>query len=466
MNYRLLSVSLLLVTGGYVGTPVAEEVPPSPTPVETPITLTLADCIHRGLANSPGLEAAEFDREAVEGKLKEAKASYILPELKLRVLGGPVPDVPNGTGPEANFPAVNNSFWDLGPFIQVRVEAIQPLFTFGKISNLKDAASSGVKAKKEQEAVVRHDLVRKIKGVYFGLAYLYSLQDFLLELQDRSSKARERVEDQLRHRSAEVTNIDLMRIDVFAGETNRRLIELRSGIEMGLKAIQILTGLPSKPPVDIADKMVRFKNIDLAPVDFYLDRARISRPEVAQLADAVAIKKSMLKASKANFFPSFFVGGFYGYGKAPDREHVDNPFLNDTFNYSSGGVALGLEQKLGFHITNAQYEQTVAEYHQALAQQRLAMQGIELQIRQAYSDVISKRDAVKTGEASFKAGRSWVMASSLNFGVGLTPVKDLLESFVAYSRVKVGYFDIIHDYQEALAELSHVVGEEVTDLAY
>lgn len=435
-------------------------------PEVPPLTLSLAECIRRGLASSPGLEAAEFEREVVEGKLKEAKSAYFLPEVKLRALGGPVPDVPNGSGPESNFPNVDTDLTELGPFFQVRIEAVQPLFTFGKLSSLKEAASKGVKAKKEQERVVRNDLIHKIKSAYFGLAYLYSLKDFLEELAERGAKAREKVEDLLKRRSADVTSIDRMRLDVFSGEIDRRLIELRSGVDLGLSAIRILTGTPSGTTVDIADKMIRYKSINLQSVDYYLDRALTRRPEVQQLSDAVAIKKALLHATKSDFFPTFFLGGFYGYGVAPGRQHVDNPFLTDSFNFNSGGVALGLEQKLGFHLTNARREQALAEYHQTLASQRLAMQGIELQVRKAYSEVASKKDAVKSTEGSFKAGRSWVMASTLNFGVGLVPVKDLLEAFVAYSRVKAGYLDMIYEYQEALAGLSHMVGEEVTDLAY
>ncbi|MFH1262156.1 MAG: TolC family protein [Pseudomonadota bacterium] len=455
---EILAVAVVWAVAVPVGAQTPEALP-------TPVVLTLSDCIQKALANSPGMEAAEFEREVVEGKLGEAKSAYFLPEIKFRALGGPVPDLPNGSGPP-NFPNVDTQLSELGPFFQLRIEAVQPLFTFGKLSNLKEAARHGVQAKKDQERVVRNELIRKTKGVYLGLSYLYSLKEFLLELQDRSQKARERVIDQLKHRSADVTSIDQMRLDVFQGETGRRLSELNGGIDLGLSALRILTGIPSTTPIDIADRMIRFRNVELKPVDYYLDRARTSRPEVHQLTEAVAIKRSILNSQKAEFLPTFFLGGFYGYGIAPGRQKVDNPFLVDSFNYSSGGLAFGLEQKLGFHLTSSRTDQARADYHATLAQQRLAMQGIELQIRKAYSDVVSKREGVKSGENAFKAGRSWVMATTLNFGVGLVPVKDLLEAFVAYSKVKAGYYDVIHDYLAAVADLSRALGEEVTDLAY
>lgn len=430
------------------------------------LTLTLQECIRKGIAHSPALEAAECGTNVVEGKLSEAKGAFFLPEAKLRVLGGGVPNVPAGSGPSGNFPSVQTNWSEWGAYLQVRIEAVQPLFTFGKLKNLKKAATRGVHAKKKEERAVRNELVRRIKQAYFGLAYLYSLKDFLHELEDRARKAQNRVSEQLEQRSADVTDIDRMRLEVFLGETDRRLIELQSGIEMGLSAIRILTGISSKTAIDIADKRIRMKKIDLKSVDHYMNRAMANRPEIAMLSSLVDIKKAMLLVSKSGFFPTFFLGGFYRYGMAPGREKMNNPYLNDDFNFHSGGGALGLEQKLGFHLTNARYKQARAEYRQALARKRYAMQGIELELRQAYYTLAAKRDGVASAEKSFRAGRSWVMATTLNYGVGLTPVKDLLEAFLAYSKVKAGYLDIIHEYQTSLAALSQKVGEEVGDLVY
>src|SRR5262245_52128927 len=99
-----------------------------------PATLTLSQCIERAIAVAPAIQAALSDQQAVEAKLGQAKAAYIVPEFKLRVLGGPVPDVPSGLGPP-NFPTYDRDFTEWGPFVQARVEAIQPIYTFGKLSS-------------------------------------------------------------------------------------------------------------------------------------------------------------------------------------------------------------------------------------------------------------------------------------------------------------------------------------------
>ena len=440
--------------------------PPFAVGETTPEILSLEQCIQRALANSPGLESAEFEREIALGKLSEAKRAYILPEAKVRVLGGPVPDVPDGSGPEANFPEVDTEFGDLGPFIQIRLDAVQPLFTFGKLSGLKRAAQFGLDAKEAQERAVRNELVRRVKKIYFGLVYLYSLKDFLEELQDRSGKARDRVEDLIKRHNPDVTDIDVMRMDVFQAETDRRLAELQGGIQFGESTLAILVAAPKGTSVTIQDKMVRFHDIALQSIEAYFKKAEVSRPELRQLNDLLGARKALLKSTRADYFPSFFIGGFYGYGWAPDRQDVHSPFLKDDFNFHSGGIGLGLEQKLTFHLTDSKHDQAKAEYLKAVADKKLALQGIEIEIRKAHADAMAKRESVKAALRGFKAGRSWVTATTLNFGVGLVPVKDLLEAFVAYSKVKVGYFDTIHDYDQALADLSKVIGEEIVALKY
>jgi outer membrane protein TolC len=459
--FRTFCFSLALCAPLYAAetTPTPSAVPSAqPTPS---ISMNLKDCMDAALRISPAVFAAMYDREIVRAKLGEAKAAYILPEVKLRVLGGPVPDVPEGSGPEGNFPPVETSLTDMGPFIQAKVEALQPLYTFGKLSSLKRAAEKGVEAKEAQEQAAKNEVIRQVKKVYYGIVFLRSVEEFLKEITERATSAKERVEKLLRKHSGDVTDIDLMRMEVFFAETERETLETKNGIRLAMETLGILVGGRDGPPVSPAETSIQFREVQLKSLDYYKDRAKTTRPEIRQLDDLVDIKESLMKVSKSDFFPMFFLGGFYNYGLAPGRQDVDNPFLKDDFNFNTGGVGLGFEQKLSFHLSNRRYEAAAADYKKATYDRQQALIGIELEIRKSYSDVVAKAEAVKAARNGFKAGRSWVTASTLNFGVGLVPVKDLLEAFLAYSKVKVGYFNTIQTYQSALTELSRAVGEEL-----
>lgn len=455
------------VFAGPAASPEVEILSPSPMPTPSPLpVLSLSESIHRTLEVWPGLKAAEFDVRAIESKVAEASRAYFLPEVKLRVFGGLVPDVPSGFGPESNFPKYETDWSQWGPFLQTRVEALQPLYTFGKLSNVKEAAERGKQAKEFQVLVVQNELISRVKDLYIGLQFLMSALDFVNEMEDRTQKAKDRVDELLSRHSAEVTDIDSMRVEVFLVDAKRRKLEIKNGLTLGQATLGILTGGPGAGPVSVEQATLQPSEISIRPVDFYLERARVKRPELQQLESVVAIRKALWNAQSAGFFPSFFLGGFFHWAEAPGRADVSNPYLSDDFNRLSGGGAIGFEQSLAFHMTDARSSQAKAEYLKAVEDRKAAAIGVELEIRKSLTDVMTKQESMKLARDGFRAGRSWVTASTLNFGVGLLPVKDLLEAFIGYSRVRSTYLDSVRDYYSALTMLAKVVGEEVTDLKY
>lgn len=446
--------------------PVFAQLPPAQAPSTPTTVLSLSEAIKKSVAFSPAISVANFEVAEAKAKKSEANAASFLPEFSALVVGGPVPDVPEGSGPENNFPTVNNNdFGNMGPFVRARIEALQPIYTFGKISNLQNAAKHNVAAKELQKTVARNELVFNVKRAYYTLCFLYSLEEFINELNDRTLKAKQKIEERLKSGSGEATDIDLIRLEVFRAETEKRMFELRSGINFARETLGVLTGL-NPSGVDIAEKNISIKKIDLQPIEHYLARTKVARPEVTQLDEATKAADAFSDSVKANFYPSLFIAGFYTYAKAPGRDLVNNPFLVNDFNVHTGGAFLGLKQDLSFLRTTAKYKQANAQYKKITAQRQLALQGIEIEVRKSYNDFVAKQSSYDASERAFKAGRSWVLASTLNFGAGLVPIKDLLEAFIAYTTVKANYLDIMYDFNISLSQLTRSVGEELSDVQY
>lgn len=482
---------LLASSASYAQTPSKTETSEKPSTEQQPATITISDgvdeeqdgaksaqpkegvivydlskAIKQALTISPSLDSARYDQEISEAQLAEANRARFVPQADLKVYGGYVPGVPEGSGPEGGFPAVPFRWSDMGPFAQIRFEAIQPIFAFGKINSLRRAALIGVDAKREGVDKARNELVYQVKRAYIGLTSLYSFQEFILELQSRAAKAKEVIQKEMQKKSSQVTNIDQMRVEVFQAETSRRLIEINNGIDFTLMTLKVLMGLPRDAKIDIAEQRLHMDTTVIQPVETYIQIAKQNRPEISQLQSLVEVREELMKNARSNYFPALGVIGFYRYGYAPNRQETDNPFLVDDFHQNSGGAFLGLTQSLGFHMTDARFKQARAQYDKAVADQQRALQGIEIEIRKAQSNAISKQQAVESAKLGFKTGRSWVLASTLNFGVGVGPPKDLLEAFIGYSTVKINYLQTLNDYFMALAELSNATGKEVTSLQY
>ena len=442
------------------------EIPPQTGPAPGAKIYTLSEAIAQSLTVAPMVTSAIEDKAISEGQLQEANNARFLPSIDLRVIGGLTPDIPDGSGPEANFPEVDTSIRNVGPFGQVQVEAFQPIYTFGKIANLRKAALEGVSAKEQGVNKAKNDLVLLVKKAYVGLTALYSFKDFLTDLQSRAVSAKGIIDKMMQKKGSGITDIDLMRIDVFQAETDRRLIEIDNGINFLQTTLKVLMGLPRDANIDIADRVLRMDTTVIAPIESYLNVAKTNRPEINQLQNLVEVREAMMNVAKTSYYPVFGAAGFYRYGIAPDRQHVNNPFLVDNFNYNTGGGFLVLSQSLSFHMTNSRVRQAKAQYDKAIADQQRALQGIELEIRKAHNNAMTKQQAVEAAKRGFKSGRSWVLAASLNLGVGLIQPRDLLEAFVGYSTVKINYLQTLNDYYLSLADLSNAIGQEVTNLKY
>ena len=478
MNHRSIKCLLLSILYTAATFPALYAAPAAPTaedeeetstqtaPREGVTVYTLPQVIQQALNISPSVTSASADLEISQAQLDEANNTRILPKLDMTIAGGIVPDVPPGSGPDGNFPNVDMDINNLGPFTQIRLDGFQPIYTFGKISNLRRAAVSGVNAKEDGVQKARNELVWQVKKVYTGLAALYGLKDFVLELQDRSGKARDIIDKQIQKRSSEVTNIDVMRVQVFQAETERRLIDINNNIDFLLLTLKVLMGLPRETQIDINDRRLMMDTTMISSIETYIQVAKDKRPELSQLQEMVNAREAAMKAAKANFAPTLGLAGFYRFGWAPDRQDLQNPFLSDDFNMNTGGGFLALNQNLSLHLTRSRWKQAKAQYDKAVADQQRALQGIELEIRKAHSNAVTKQQAVEASKKGFKAARGWVLATTLNFGVGVSAPKDLLDAFVAYSAVKISYLQTLTDYHMALADLSNAVGQEITTLKY
>ncbi|MEZ4704338.1 MAG: TolC family protein [Bdellovibrionota bacterium] len=446
---------------------VDEETAPD-VPSSASSVLDLPQILNRVLSVNPSMESTQKDLLISEAQFNQARNAAILPSVKLRALGGVVPDVPEGSGPESNFPPVDTGFWDLGPFFQTRIEGFQPLYTFGKIKHLKEAARRGVEIKEHGVELARNQLIFETKRAYYGLSFLHSMKAFIEELQGRGQKARDLVENMIKQHGTEVTDIDLMRIDLFLAETERRMVELNNNLAFSQMVLKILMAMPRDEEFEIKDKnIVSQTSVQrLKSVEEYLEDAKDHRPEIAQISSGIELRDHLFRQKRAEFFPDIALGGFYNFGIAPNRQDVRSPFLVDDFNNSSGGGSLVLSQNLSFHMTKSRMDQAKAEYEKALADQKRAFQGIEIEVRNAHMQALSKYQAVESSRRALKHGRSWVLASTLNFGTGIAPPKDLLEAFVAYSTVKATYFETVFSFYMALASMSKAVGQEVTQLEY
>ncbi|MGA1196126.1 MAG: TolC family protein, partial [Candidatus Latescibacterota bacterium] len=103
-------------------------------------TFDLKTSIEKALEIHPGVQAAQVDIAIAQSQLDQARAARLLPKFEVRSVLGPSPEA------RGNALVGDTNLSDLQVFSQTEATFLQPLYTFGKLSGARDAASAGVLA--------------------------------------------------------------------------------------------------------------------------------------------------------------------------------------------------------------------------------------------------------------------------------------------------------------------------------
>ena len=422
--------------------------------------VTLDYCLKKAAQDNPLVLKEQEKLVAVKTYLQEARNSRYLPEIKLKFLLGPVTNAKGDVlQPPNKITADELSFSNIGPFIQTGLSALQPLYTFGAISSAVQAAGQGVKAEENKVEQTRADLSDDMIDLYFAYQLAHEVYDLQNDLLGEIDKIEKKMDEWLAKGTGRVTQTDRMRFKVFTALLQKETLTSKKGLDQSRMAFLALCGVsPEDSEIPVAPL-----SGDAAPLPDlkqYLDAALVNRPELKALEAAALAKQALVGVAKSKYYPQIFLGGELKYGYAPGRTPQDNPFVDDEFNYLYGGVGIGFEEKLGFHMTQQSVNRAQAEYRELVYGQAALKTGIRIEVEKNYQNVVEAVARMQKTEEGLKAGRAWMFASQENYFLGVGDIKDITDSFGAYLAVKWQSLEAIFDYQKSLNDLKLSAGEK------
>ncbi|HYC23186.1 MAG TPA: TolC family protein [Candidatus Bathyarchaeia archaeon] len=434
---------------------------PRVTPPLKAELLELVEFIRRAVEHAPDVVEARLDVVTREAKLREAKAARFFPEANVTSLTGAAPRA-RGTVLDPQDTVTTNA---LGPFTRVDINIVQPIFTGGKITAGIAAATHAV----EQQAAASQgkvgEVVEQVKTLYYNILLARSVGGTLDEARDAFTSALATARKRREQGDSKISELDILYLRVGLAEVAKEKPKLDTGAIDALEALRRMIGADRTDPIDLKERFLQPVKADLQPLEFYEARLFEHSPSWKQLEAGIKAKSEELKTVEADFFPSVFVDGVFGYSYAPRRDRQLNPFAYDDFNYLHGpGAVLGIHWGLNFYLTAARAETTRAELSKLETQKRSAQSGLPLELRETYRKVQQTRDALDQLTDGRKAGRAILTLAVTNFDVGVGDAKDILDGLGNYARISSDYFEAARDYNLALAALTRVVGEEVGDL--
>ncbi len=422
------------------------------------LVLDLSQLIGMAIEKSPEIAGTQSEIAGAKSELAQADAAYY-PQLDTTVLAGPVENTkrPAIAGTRITDPTDGTS---IGAFGRADVTLTQPLYTFGKISNRREAAARGVAVREAKLLQKRSEIALRIKELYYGLVLSRAGVEAMRDTAGYFDDVRRRIDRLLTLGSQNVMESDLYRIDIYSADTVRSQAAAEEGMKTVYFALKSMIRLPADVDFDPADKMLTAAGRRLEELQDYIHKARSGRPEFRQLDQAILAQKASVEGAISDRYPSFFAALVGSVAGAPGREKFDNPYITDQFNHVNGGIVGGMKWHFDFGILRARVEKERADYEKLLHTKATAELGIPIEVARRYHEVREWQAAVNAYKQVVSSSRKWIVAALADFDMGVGTADDLLRSIERYGKNQEKYLEALFNYNMSLARLEYATGED------
>jgi outer membrane protein TolC len=416
--------------------------------------LSLKRCLELAALNYPKVQEA---RARLDQKRAQLDQAYSQPYSDFTMTGGLGP-APTVRGSSVYSPDTDKALTShMGVAWQLGVSGAIPLWTFGKITNLWDAADAQVKVGEHEIKKEQNDVKLNVRRAYYGVQLARDALALLREAATRIDKYLARLEKKVQ--AGDGDDIELLKLRMYRAELEARVSEATRQEAIALSGLRYLTG--DGPDVDVRDEPLQQNSHRLGPLAHYLSAAQLYRPEVNMARAGVIAREAQLRMERAKFFPDLALGLSFNYSAAPLVEDQRNPFVNDRANYLSYGAALVFKYKLDFLPQSARLAQANAQLEEQRATERYALGGVGTEVEQAFREA---EDAARRLDAYTRAtsyAKQWLVQVQEGIDVGTFEDQDIVDPAKEYATKRFLQMSATFDYNVALAKLALATGWDV-----
>ena len=203
---------------------------------------------------------------------------------------------------------------------------------------------------------------------------------------------------------------------------------------------------------------------DLQELAYYRTHAVQQRAEVKAIEAGIEAAEYGLEATKAQNYPTLFLGLSGSYANTPNRPRQSNPFIINNSNYASAAFGIGIRQNLDFFSMKADVERSNIQYKQAKYLKDAAVDGIVLEINERYKNATLSKVKVERTDEALVTSKKWLRQEQLDYDFGMGDTKDLIDAMKKELELKVQLKREIFEFNKNMAELYKASGMDITTL--
>lgn len=425
------------------------------------VTLSLAQCIERANNHDPRISEKQKLVGVAKGMLQEAEGSdsWIYDVNTFVALS---PRIKGGVFQDSNGNLVVRSdaldFNGLSPWYDVEFSILHPLYTFGKIENYSAAAKNNIKIAKGDITLQRAHTYIDVVRAYNG--YL-AARDSRKLLEDANSKAHGALG--IMQKWLDNGEGGAKQSDLFALKTGIALIEhfiaQAQGIEKVAQAgLKMLVGLGKGDQLTLADERVTPVPMPEQSLEEFQKLALKQRPEMKQVEEGLAARRSLVEAKKSENYPNVYAGVVGSVAYSPLRQNTNDIAVYDPFNHAGLTPILGLKWDLYSGQQDGRVAQAEAQYNALVEKKSFAQMGIPFEVAEQYHQMHAGHEMVQKLYEGARSGRRWLISSYADFEAGQETSTNLVSAFQGYVLAYTDYFQAVNDYNVTVARLKVATG--------
>jgi outer membrane protein TolC len=425
--------------------------PPGQPFIRSAPGITLKRCIELAAQNYPKVHEAKARLAAKRAQLDIA---HYQPYSDFTATAAVVP-APTVMGTPVFSPSTDAALTsDMGLAWQAGVEGAIPLWTFGKITNLWDAAEAQVTLGEHEVDKERNDLKLEVRKAYYGVLLARDALAIVRDALTRIDKYLPRLATKVE--AGDGDEIDLLKLRMNRAELEARESQARQSEAVALSGLGFLTGLGRS--IQLPDVPLPRARHELGPLPRYLSAARLYRPEINMARAGVLAREAQLRLEEARYFPDIALGLSYKVGYASEVTDQRNPYSNDRANFRGYGASLLLRYKLDFLPQIGRVSQAEANLEEVRAKERYALGGVAFEVEEAFRTAEDAKRRLDAYARASQFAKQWLIQVQQGIDIGTMEENDVLEPAKEYAFKRYAMMGAVFDYNLALAKLALATG--------
>lgn len=433
------------------------------------VRVSLEQFIAKGLENSGQLDAERQKVRLAENRIRQVQSKRYVPKFELNTQHGVIPGVKSNRedlDPNEYYldPNLKNDFEDIAVFTRAEVQLVQPLYTWGALKNAVKASKAAANAAESEFQITENETELRLYKLYQSYLLSLEISRLLDEAQQQLDDIGEQIQKKKDEEGSELDDTDVFKFEVFKSEFAIRMAEVRANTEYIQNVWNYVMDAPEGTVYIPEKQFLDPVQNELKTLDYYRMRAVNERPEIEGLEAGINAAQYGVKATKAQNYPSVFLGLQGSFAHTPNRPRQSNPFIINNTNYASAGIGIGIRQNLDFFSMKYEVQKSKIQRQQAKFSKVAAIDGITLQVNEKYKEAtVSKVKVAKTDEALVTSKR-WLRQEQLDYDFGMSNTKDLIDAIQKELELTVQYKREVFNLNKNMAELFNASDLAVTTL--